>query len=136
MKSKPGVAALVCVAAAVVLSSPASATSGTLVITSNTLLTEDHQGSIVVARNGVTLDCAGHTISGAGAGSGAGVDLSGRNSVTVLNCEVANFDFGFLLVRTQSSTLKSSIAENNHIAGFEIATRQTTRWSETVPMRI
>ena len=48
MKFKFGVGALVCVAAAALLSSTASASSGTLVITSNTLLTEDHEGAIVV----------------------------------------------------------------------------------------
>jgi hypothetical protein len=40
-----------------------SATSGTLVITSNTTLTEDHAGEIVIAADGVTLDCAGHLVT-------------------------------------------------------------------------
>jgi len=120
MRSKLGVAALVCVAAAVALSSSASASSGTLVITSNTLLTEDHQGSIVVARNGVTLDCAGHTISGAGAESGVGVELIGRSSVTVRDCRVTNFDHGFYLVGTKNSTFRSNVAQGNQLTGFDI----------------
>lgn len=120
MKLKLGVAALMCLAAAVVLSSTASASSGTLVVTANMTLTEDHAGSIVVARNGVTLDCAGHTISGAGAGSGPGVDLSGRSNVTVRGCRVTNFDFGFYLVGTKSSTFRSNVAEGNHVTGFDI----------------
>jgi hypothetical protein len=51
------VAALV--VASLVSAGTASATSGTLVITSNTTLTEDHTGNIVIGADGVTLDCAG-----------------------------------------------------------------------------
>jgi len=44
--------------------SPAHASSGTMVITTDTTLTEDHQGNILVSANKVTLDCAGHVVSG------------------------------------------------------------------------
>jgi parallel beta-helix repeat protein len=102
MRSKLGLAAVVCVAAAMLLSPTVAAamllaptssdSSGTLVITSNTLLTEDHEGSIVVARNGVTLDCAGHTLTGA----------------------------GFLVVDTTGSTFMNNVAESNHLSGFDL----------------
>jgi hypothetical protein len=42
----------------------AAAGSGPLTITANTTLTEDQVGPITVAANGVTLDCAGHNVSG------------------------------------------------------------------------
>lgn len=120
MRSNLGVAALVCVAAAVLLSPTASGSSGALVITSNTLLTEDHEGSIVVARNGVTLDCAGHTLNGAGPGSGPGVELSGRRNVTIKSCRVTNFDSGLLVVATSGSRFMNNVAESNRLSGFEL----------------
>jgi parallel beta-helix repeat protein len=130
MRSKLGLAAVVCVAAAMLLSPTVAAamllaptssdSSGTLVITSNTLLTEDHEGSIVVARNGVTLDCAGHTLTGAGPGSGPGLELSGRRNVAIKNCRVTNFDSGFLVVDTTGSTFMNNIAESNHLSGFDL----------------
>ena len=58
-----GVACLVFVLAA----SPASATTETLTITSTTTLTEDHYGSVVIAADNITLDCAGHSVIGPGA---------------------------------------------------------------------
>src|SRR5687767_13526673 len=43
----------------------ADATSGTLRITNDTILTTDHAGNVVIGNSGVTLDCAGHEITGA-----------------------------------------------------------------------
>ena len=120
MRSKLGVAALVCVAAAVLLASTASASSGTLVITANMTLTEDHAGSIVVARNGVTLDCAGHTLTGADLGSGAGVEVISHRNVTVKNCRVTNFDSGYLVVDTSASAFINNVADGNHLSGFDL----------------
>ncbi len=45
-------------------------TSGTLVITTNTKLGANHDGNIIIAADNVTLDCAGHTVTGAGVGYG------------------------------------------------------------------
>ncbi len=55
------VAAVVALALSVI-APPATASSGTLVITSDTTLTEDHHGNIVIEADNVTLDCAGHTV--------------------------------------------------------------------------
>jgi len=63
----------------------ARASSGTMVITTDTTLTEDHQGNILVNANKVTLDCAGHTVSGPGVpGFNGGIEVAGGLSgVTV-----------------------------------------------------
>ena len=114
------VAVLALVLASLVLAPAASASSGTLVITSNTTLTEDRTGSIIVARNGITLDCAGHTVTGTGPGSATGVELTGRNNVTVEDCHVTNFDRGFLVVETSGSTFLNNVAENNQLSGFDL----------------
>ena len=46
----------------------AIASSGTLYVTSNTTLTEDQYGNVVVQGNNITLDCANHTVFGPGVG--------------------------------------------------------------------
>jgi len=74
--------------------SPAHASSGTMVITTDTTLTEDHQGNILVNANKVTLDCAGHIVSGPGVpGFNGGIEVAGGLSdVTVRRCKVTGFD--------------------------------------------
>jgi parallel beta-helix repeat protein len=74
----------------------------TLLVTSDTILRDDHQGSVEVEADDVTLDCAGHTISGPGTRAEdeygfIGILLDGRTSVTVKNCRVSGFDYGILL---------------------------------------
>src|SRR5205823_14701603 len=68
--------AAACVAAA---AAPVIAGSGALTITASTTLTEDQAGPITVAANGITLDCAGHTVSGPG---WIGIYLPNRTGVT------------------------------------------------------
>jgi parallel beta-helix repeat protein len=77
--------------------SPAAAeTSGTLVVTSDATLTEDHQGNIVVAADGVTLDCDGHAVTGPG--QYQGILVSGFNDVTIRNCRVSGFGNGIAVI--------------------------------------
>ena len=45
--------------------------------------------------DGITLDCAGHSIIGPG--SGNGIYLRDRTGVTVRNCHVSNFEIGIKL---------------------------------------
>jgi parallel beta-helix repeat protein len=71
-----------------VLVPAAGATSGTMAITSDTTLTEDHEGNIVVDADGVTLDCAGHTVTSTGAEQAIHVDA--HSDVTIRNCLVTN----------------------------------------------
>jgi len=74
----------------------------TLLVTSDTTLRHDHRGSVEVEADDVTLDCAGHTISGPGTRAEdefgfVGILLDGRTGVTVRNCRVSGFDYGILL---------------------------------------
>ncbi|HTS37409.1 MAG TPA: right-handed parallel beta-helix repeat-containing protein [Candidatus Solibacter sp.] len=87
--------------AAVLLIVPpqAGATSGTLVITTDTTLTEDHQGNILINASKVTLDCAGHTVSGPGAsGFNGGIEVTGLSGITVRRCNVTAFDVNGIYV--------------------------------------
>jgi len=77
-RARVGFAALACVGLALSIAPTASATTGTLAITGDTTLTEDHLGNVVVAADGVTLDCAEHSISGGGF---AGIRVDFRRGV-------------------------------------------------------
>ncbi len=86
------------------LPSPAWATSGTLTITTNTTLTETHDGNIIIAADNVTLDCAEHLVTG----SGIGILLQDRQGVTVKNCRVAHFTNGIVLVRSKGNFISTT----------------------------
>jgi len=64
---------------------------------------------IVVERDNIVIDGDGYTLQGAG--SGKGVDLSGRTNVTVWNTQIKNFDDGILLVHSSNN----SIYHNNFV---------------------
>src|SRR4051794_29183009 len=93
----------------------ASASSGVLVVTSNTTLSEDHQGQIVIAADGVTLDCARHVVSGPGP---FGILLSGRSGVTVKNCDVTGFGHGIGVLSSNGNTFTNNVSHDNSLTGF------------------
>ena len=99
---------------------PAHATNGTLTINADTTLTEDHAGDIIIAADGVTLDCDGHTVTGPGVAvsPSIGIDLTGRTGVTVKNCHVTNFPSGFFLMDSSDNTLKKNTATQNDTGFF------------------
>ena len=59
-------------------------------------LIEDVSEGLEITENNLTLDGDGHTVTGAGLGSG--VHLSGRTGVTIKNLKVQNFHNGIQLV--------------------------------------
>jgi parallel beta-helix repeat protein len=90
----------------------AHASVGELVVTGNTTLTEDHHGPVVIAANGVTLNCAGHTIDGSGS-SRNGVEIVGRDGVTVTNCRVVGFGgYGIVSSAATSPTVGNVLSDN------------------------
>ena len=92
---------------------PASASTGTLTITSSTVLTEDHFGPIIVGADGVTLNCAGHSVVGSGAANVWGISLDGRTGVTVKNCTVTGFDRGIVLSSADRNRIVGNTATGN-----------------------
>ena len=106
------------VVAVLILVTPVHAnTFGTLVIASNTTLTEDHEGNIVIEADNVTLDCAGHTISGPGDN---GIFFQFRTGVTVKNCRVTGFTFGILVDDSTNFALMDNVAFGNGAHAFDI----------------
>jgi len=102
MRSFAIVLAAAVASASAFLAPGAAAGTGPLLITSSTTLTEDQYGPITIAASGVTLDCAGHRVVGPGF---AGIYLGPVSSVTVKNCQVSGFRFGYYLTATSSDML-------------------------------
>ncbi len=67
---------------------------------------------IDIASDGVTLDGAGHTVTGGG-GGGRGVTLLGRSGVTVRHLAATSFLDGFRLELGSGNTLEGNNADGN-----------------------
>jgi parallel beta-helix repeat protein len=66
----------------------------------------DVNASLVVQRDSIVVDGVGHVLTGAG--SGAGVDLSGRTNVTVQNLAVTAFENGVYMSFSSNNTLSGN----------------------------
>ena len=53
--------------------------------------------SLVIERDGITLDGAGHSITGHSTSYGQGVDLTNRTNVTIKNLVINQFGSGVLM---------------------------------------
>ena len=102
----PGLAVLLL---AVLAPSARAGTPGTMTITSDTTLTEDHYGSIEIAADDITLDCAGYSVIGPSPDPWPvdGVLVDHHSGVTIANCLASGFVNGFKLqgVSVQGSRL-------------------------------
>lgn len=95
-------------------------TSGTLTVVEDTTLAEDHLGDIIIDTDGVTLDCDGHTVMGPSPGPmNIGISIQ-SNEVTVKNCYVTNFVWGFYIDDSKDNILHGNTAKNNTADGFAV----------------
>ena len=106
------------VATVAVFPAPVEATADPLIITTSTTLNADHSGSIVIGADSITLDCAGFSVDGSLSGSGTGISLDGRMGVTVKNCHVTDFPFGFELFDSSDNTFEQNTANGNDVDGI------------------
>ena len=84
-------------------------TRGKRTIVFDTTLMADHNGSVFIEANNVTLDCAGHTITGPGRGGSVhGIHVARRTGVTVKNCVVTGFNAGFLIGQSDANTFSNN----------------------------
>ena len=74
-------------------------------------LTTDVYQTIVIDKDNLTLDGAGHTITGSGGGNG--VYICKRSNVTVKNCVFSKFYIGIFLFIGSSNTLTNNITNDN-----------------------
>ncbi len=84
--------------------------------------TDNNYDSIGVERDNIVIDGANYMVMGTG--SGTGIQLLGRDNVTLKNIKVTNFEVGIYLVGSNNNVLNGNIASSNlwvsYINGFGI----------------
>ena len=76
---------------------------------------------LVIGANGITLDCAGHTIAGIEATEkDSGINLTGISNVTVKNCRVTGFRNDFFIFDSSNNTFTANIVLGSEGSGFDI----------------
>jgi parallel beta-helix repeat protein len=105
----------------------AAQTSGTLVITSDTTLTTDHHGSIVIGADDVTLDCAGYSVIGPSSDPDVvdGIVIEGHSGVAVKNCIVQYFVYGIVVRSSSDVLLEHNEVRSNGLSGIDVTTGAT-----------
>jgi hypothetical protein len=93
----------------------ATAAWGQLMITGSTTLDRDVPEGIVIAANGITLDCASHRVSG---GSRPAIEVTGRRDVIVRRCFVSNSFRGFFIRDIRRSTFERNSVSTTMLKGF------------------
>src|SRR3989304_6106157 len=73
-------------------------------------LTGDISDPLVVERDNIVVDGAGHVLEGAGAGGG--ISLEGRSNITIKNIAVREFDFGMVLSNSSGNTISANAIAN------------------------
>jgi len=79
---------------------------------------------LVIGQDGITLNCAEHSIIGTGANdTSSGVDLTMKTGVTIKNCNVMGFGgltgIGFSLSTSSNNTLRGNTADKDFV-GFSV----------------
>ncbi len=83
---------------------------------------------LVMGSDGITLDCAGHSIVGSRPNSPLGIDVTGRNDIIVRNCVLSRFNWGISVFDSTNSTVEGNTATGNLI-GFVV---QASPWVNLV----
>ncbi len=94
----------------------AFASSGMLIISTDTVLTEDHYGYVIIDTDGVTLDCEDFRVQGDG--TGIGILMDGRSGVTVTRCVVSGFSEGIVFENSHDSRLVVNTVSENLASGI------------------
>jgi parallel beta-helix repeat protein len=70
--------------------------------------------AIIIERDNIIIDGAGHTLSGSGASAGGyGFNLTGVNLVTIENTTITSFNYGILLCSSSNdSVIGNNLADN------------------------
>jgi parallel beta-helix repeat protein len=79
----------------------------------------DVSGSLVISKNGITLDGSGFTLKGNGVYPQNGIGLSYRKDVTVKNLIIMNYSTGIAL-RPSNDTMTNITILNNYILNCDV----------------
>jgi hypothetical protein len=101
----------------------AHATTGTMTITENKTLTEEHTGQIIIDEDGITLNCNGYSVvkpasptSNCGPGNDrtCGIRIAAKTGVTVKHCYVSgSWDYGIWGYQADALTVEYSGSNAN-----------------------
>ncbi len=81
-------------------------TRGSIFVTRNTKLKGPHKGRFEIGKDGVTLDCGGHTVTGAGRNvEGTGVVFWRRKGATVKNCDFRDHQDGVVVAESHRNSI-------------------------------
>jgi parallel beta-helix repeat protein len=78
--------------------------------------TGDISDALVVERDNIVVDGAGHVLEGAGVGRG--IFLDGRSNVTIKNITIREFDFGIDLWNSSGNTISANAIANTSPTGI------------------
>jgi len=90
---------------------PVASAYGLEWIDTSLTLQADHVGGFQIGSDGITLDCAGHSLIGDG--TGTGVFMDGRTGVTIRNCVATAFFRGFELHGSSNNLLSGNTASGS-----------------------
>src|SRR5579864_2684857 len=71
-----------------------------------------------ISNNNITLDCAGHTISGTNTPFSAGIVSAGFNGITIKNCNVTGFYQGTYIDFGSNVNLNNNVLNGNDFGIF------------------
>jgi parallel beta-helix repeat protein len=86
-------------------------------ITRTCTLTRDVTTSIEITTSSITLDCAGHSITGQGTGHGIYLNEN-VSGVTIKNCTVTNFSYGIYLYFSSDNIIATNTGSSNEWNGI------------------
>lgn len=100
----------------------APATTGELMILTDTVLEADHVGTIVIAGDGVTLDCAGHEVRPPDGETDErpGIWMHDRRDVTVRGCVITGFDHGLGVSASETVVVTDNVVRTS-IGGIGVS---------------
>ena len=87
--------------------------AGSLTCTLNRDVTVSGSAGIEITANNITLDGAGHTVTGDGATNAAGIEAGSNTGITIKNSIVQHFQDGIYFGFTGSSTITGNTATLN-----------------------
>jgi len=70
-------------------------------------------GGIIIERNNMTLDGVGYTLQGSGVVDSRGIDLTGRNEVTIKGIRITAYDIGIFLSSSTNQTIVGNTVANS-----------------------
>ena len=74
--------------------------------------------AIIIQRDNITIDGAGHTLQDSGASDSEGIDLTGRSNVTIKNMQITAFYYGIDLNSSSNNSVSGNNITSNSWAGI------------------